>query len=208
MWRTAAASGSLADEVELRQMRFNMDASASSQVVPGKACGTCMMCCKVLHIKELEKPAGVWCRHAVARKGCGIYPERPPICQDFYCQWMRSPDLGPEWKPDKAKFVIYFQPDMALLHVNVDPNFPKAWTKPPFYPAIKRWAIDAAERRQFVLVRIGAHLIAVLPDRDVDMGQVDPAARLIVSRRQGPAGFIYEVEVGHGEAPQGTEQIV
>src|ERR1700719_447449 len=47
------------------------------QLIPGRACGTCMMCCKVPAIEEFAKPPGVWCKHAVSGRGCGIYAERP-----------------------------------------------------------------------------------------------------------------------------------
>src|SRR4051794_3985517 len=54
-----------------------MEIPNQPHLVPGRACGSCMMCCKVPYIKEFEKPAGVWCKHAVAGKGCGIYESRP-----------------------------------------------------------------------------------------------------------------------------------
>ncbi len=159
-----------------------------------------MMCCKVPHIKELNKPPGVWCKHAVAGKGCGIYASRPAACQVFYCSWMLDSNFGPEWKPEKAKFVVWTQSDKSILHIDVDPSFPNAWTKPLFYAQIKKWAVEGAERNQFVFVRIGPRLIAVLPDREIDMGRVDVADRLVVSRQLGPAGVIYDVEVKPGES--------
>ena len=60
-----------------------METSHQPHLVPGRACGTCMMCCKVPYIKEFEKPAGVWCRHAVPGKGCGIYESRPGSIYDL-----------------------------------------------------------------------------------------------------------------------------
>ncbi len=90
-----------------------------------------MMCCKVPYIKEFEKPAGVWCRHAVPGKGCNIYADRPAACRAFYCMWMQDASFGPEWKPEKAKFVVYLQQNGIHLQIGVDPNFPNAWTKPP-----------------------------------------------------------------------------
>ena len=82
-----------------------MEIPSQPHLVPGRACGSCMMCCKVPYIKEFEKPAGVWCKHAVAGKGCGIYESRPGSCQAFYCLWMQDASFGPEWKPEKSKFV-------------------------------------------------------------------------------------------------------
>jgi hypothetical protein len=179
-----------------------MASSASPELAPGKVCGSCMMCCKLPPIREFKKPAGVWCRHAVTGKGCSIYAERPAFCQAFYCGWMRSPSLGPEWKPDRAKFVIGHR-SKNFLGVWVDPSYPDAWTKPPFFAQIKRWAVESAAQEQFVLVRIGARLIVVLPDREVDLGPVDPEAPLAFSREHGPAGPTYDIAVGPMPAQPG-----
>ena len=166
-----------------------MSVPASPQLVPGRECGSCMMCCKVPPIKALKKPPGKWCPHAVFGKGCGIYADRPAVCSAFYCEWMRNPSLGPEWKPDKAKLVVSF-PDIW-----VDPSVPNAWREPPYFTRIKQWAVEGPERGEFVLVRIGPRLIVVLPDREVDLGHVDPEAQLTVSRERGPTGVRYDVEV-------------
>jgi hypothetical protein len=160
-----------------------------------------MMCCKTLTIKELEKPPGVWCRHAVPGKGCGIYENRPQVCRSFYCHWMLNPHLGPEWKPDRAKFVLYGDAPSdgrQLIHVAVDPSFPDAWTKPPYLAAIKKWVTDGAEqdRLVLVLVQIAARFIGVLPDRVVELGKLDPQIPLALSRKRGPMGYIYEIRRG------------
>jgi hypothetical protein len=154
-----------------------------------------MMCCKVPYIQEFEKPPGVWCSHATAGKGCMIYASRPASCQAFYCQWMVDASLGPEWKPDRAKFVLYLQRNGVNLQVSVDPGFPQAWTRPPYYGRLKQWALEGAERGAFVFVRIGARMIALLPDRDEDIGEVGLDDEVMVARRRAPTGFTYEVEV-------------
>jgi len=109
---------------------------------------------------------------------------------------MRNPNLGPEWKPDKAKFVLSFPlPNFPFLDVWVDPGVPDAWTRPPYFTQIKQWAVEGVKHGQFVLVHIGFRLIAVLPDREVDLGHVDPEAQLTVWRERGPTGVRYDVEV-------------
>ena len=179
----------------------NQNATAGEPyLVPGRACGTCMMCCKVPYIKEFEKPAGVWCKHAVPGKGCGIYDSRPGSCRAFYCLWMQDASFGPDWKPEKAKFVTYIQQNGVNMQVAVDPNFPNAWTREPYYGQIKQWAREGAEHGRFVFVRIGPRMIAVLPDREVDLGRVDPQDNITVARRPGPAGVTYEVEVKKGRS--------
>jgi hypothetical protein len=176
-----------------------MKLSASSQAASGKACGTCMMCCKLLRIEELEKPAGRWCRHAVIGKGCGIYEGRPPACQRFFCQWMLDARLGPEWKPDKAKFVLYPYPEMPeVFYVAVDPTFPGAWTKPPFLAAIKNWVLEGAELGRFVMVYIGERGIAVLPDRIVELGRLEQ--NFVLLRDRGPTGKTIDLRIAPGSS--------
>jgi len=47
-----------------------------------------------------------------------------------------------------------------------------------------------------VVVCIGSRLIVALPDREPDLGRVDPEAQIIVLREQGSAGPIYDFKVG------------
>jgi hypothetical protein len=157
-----------------------------------------MMCCKVPEIAEFKKPPGVWCQHAGRGKGCAIYADRPETCRAFYCTWMQDAALGPEWKPDKSKFVIYLQRNGINLQVAVDPAFPNAWMKAPYYAQIKKWAQQGADAGQFVFVRIGERLIAALPDGDRDIGTVAAEDQIVVSRKLGAAGFVYDVEVKRG----------
>jgi hypothetical protein len=161
-----------------------------------------MMCCKVPPIPELGKPAARWCQHAVIGQGCGIYEERPAVCRRFYCAWMMDPALGPEWKPEKAKFVMF--PDhehKELLNVMVDPAFPDAWIRPPFLAAIKGWVASGATLGRFALVHVGRQLTAVLPDRVVDLGIVKP--QFVLLRERDRAGRITELRVQPDEAPAG-----
>ena len=161
----------------------------------GRSCGSCMMCCKVPYIQEFEKPPGIWCRHAVKGRGCGIYAARPSACQAFYCLWMQDASFGPEWKPERSKFVVYVQPNNVNIQVAVDPSFPNAWTKPPYYARMKNWAQEGAEYGRFVFVRIGQRMIVILPNEDREIGEVGLADAIMISRRRGPAGFEYDIDL-------------
>jgi hypothetical protein len=154
-----------------------------------------MMCCKVPAIAEFAKPPGVWCSHAISGKGCAIYADRPGSCRAFYCLWMQDESFGPEWKPEKAKFVVYVQQNGVNLQVAVDPNFPNAWRKPPFYPRIVQWAKEGAEHGRFVFVRIGGRMLALLPDGETDLGLVHAEDDIVVSRQHAAGGPRYQVEV-------------
>jgi len=82
------------------------------------------MCCKVYSIKELNKPAGQWCIHAVRGSGCSIHANRPRSCREFFCSWLIDPNLGPEWKPEVCRFVMSADPAYQALTLMVDPGMP------------------------------------------------------------------------------------
>ncbi len=147
-------------------------AAVERKVVPGRACASCTLCCKVMRIEELVKPAGAWCSHCSVGSGCGIYEARPFGCRAFYCAWMIAKGLGPEWKPDKAKFALFVRNDGARLTAHVDPGSPGAWKREPYYTNFKRWAAEGAHKNPIHLVdvMIGERLIVILPDRDIEFG--------------------------------------
>ena len=143
------------------------------RVVPGRECGTCMMCCKVMAIDEIGKPPGVWCPHIKRGIGCDIYQTRPGECRTYFCHWMVDAKLPDDWKPDRSKFTLAVN---AGGHITafVDPGLPGAWRQSPYYETFRRWAAEGVRARppRVVMVRIGTRGIVVLPDREVDMGTV------------------------------------
>jgi hypothetical protein len=70
-------------------------------LVPGRDCGDCTICCTVMAIDrpEIQKKAGVTCRHC-NDQGCAIYETRPQLCRDFHCGWRQLPILDENWRPD------------------------------------------------------------------------------------------------------------
>jgi len=163
-------------------------AGAESRVVPGRACGSCTLCCKVIAVADFDKAPGVWCPHCVRGKGCGIYETRPTNCRTFFCEWMHTPSLGPEWKPERAKFALVTG-EGGHLTAFVDPGSPGAWRKAPYFETFKRWSLEAARAKppRIVTIRVGARVTIVLPDREIDVGHVGPdeSVRLV----PGPNGI-------------------
>jgi len=152
-------------------------ADLADLVVPGRACGSCTLCCTLIAVEELHKPRSQPCVHCVARRGCGIHATRPDSCRKFICNWLLLEDLGPEWKPEQCNFVLQsvgFSDGSQCLAVSVDPAFPNSWRLPPFYEQIKRWAAKASQQRSggihFVLVQIDNQKIVILPEREIDLG--------------------------------------
>jgi len=92
-----------------------------------RACGDCTLCCKVMAIEELSKPASRWCRHCKPGCGCQIYDSRPGECRDFNCLWLIDQRFGPHWRPNKSKLVLTTSEDG--IEVRCDPTFPDAWAQ-------------------------------------------------------------------------------
>jgi hypothetical protein len=141
----------------------------TDQIVPGRACGTCMLCCKLASIPELDKPANKWCRHAAPGRGCTIYDARPGDCRHFHCGWLVDASMPMDWKPEISKFMIFVAGDGSLT-VMVDPGAPAAWKDPRYYPGIKRVAAQILDSRMMpTMVIVGAKRFIILPERDVEV---------------------------------------
>jgi hypothetical protein len=174
---------------------FGADAVAAPELVPGRSCGPCSLCCKVARVGMLEKPAGTWCPHCAPGRGaCTIHNDRPSECRDFFCAWLRSPELGPEWRPLSCKMVLIRRPHQILLLV--DPAHPAAWRQPPYYDTLKDWARAGvrARPRQQVLVYNRDCITIVLPNKEVDLGVVEAGSRIMVRETQCERGNLRELD--------------
>jgi hypothetical protein len=152
----------------------------------GRRCGTCTLCCKVLTVEELRKPNGEWCPHCVKGRGCAIYSERPNECRRFQCGYLLSPTLGEHWLPARSKLVVALKPDGREMVVHVDPGVPNAWRAEPYYSEIRSMADHAAATAGTVFVQIGRRMIAVFPDREVDLGVVAEDEMIAIHEVTGP----------------------
>jgi hypothetical protein len=168
-------------------------ARVDGMVVQGRACGSCTLCCKVVSVPDFDKPAGKWCQHCRPGNGCGIHALRPFVCRGTYCEWMISKGLGPEWKPERSKFVLFKTNDGRRLTAHVDPGYATAWRATPYYENFKIWAAEAARQdpMHMVDVMVGERLTVVLADRDVEVGVLAPDELVQLSRN---AGGIVSIE--------------
>lgn len=148
-----------------------------NQPAQGRDCGSCTLCCKVYDVPAVESVAGSWCKHCLPGRGCGIHATRPDHCRAFFCLWMTQSFLGPEWKPDKARFVLTMDPATSWLFVQLDPGAPQAWRKEPYLTQLRRWA--AAGNRP-VIVFLNKSATAVLPTHDVPLGTIATDERLVL----------------------------
>ncbi len=132
-----------------------------------KSCGDCGLCCKLMGVTALEKPAGKWCRHFSKAGGCAVYETRPGDCRVFNCLWLLTDALGPEWKPSVAGFVLHSEDGGARLIVESDPARPHDWRREPYQATLRRWAAAGQE----VLVFAGR--------RGVRLGATDSVVRRV-----------------------------
>lgn len=77
----------------------------SAALASGRSCGSCTVCCRVLEIKALDKPAGILCGHNTG-SACGIYDERPEACARWHCLWRKIGALPDELRPDRSGVVF------------------------------------------------------------------------------------------------------
>ena len=169
-------------------------AQFASAPAPGRACGTCTLCCKVFDVPALEKPAGQWCRHCKPGRGCGIHETRPAHCRSFHCLWMTEGWIGPEWKPERSKMVLTIDPGTRFLLVQVDPGNAAAWKREPYYGQLKRWAAASIPQKRHVVVFLNKSATVILPDRDVPLGHIAPDDRIVARERMTATGVTFEVE--------------
>jgi hypothetical protein len=139
----------------------------------GRVCGGCTLCCKLIGVASLAKPAGQKCQHSKHGKGCAIYPNRPHDCRTWACRWIADVDTAGMPRPDRCHYVI----DMAwetihareevdgpsrpitALQVWVDPAFPDAGNA----PELRRFIEHVAEKYGAVtILRFGASTSKVI----------------------------------------------
>jgi hypothetical protein len=142
-----------------------------------KTCGDCTLCCKVMAIEALAKPASAWCPHCKPGRGCQIYADRPAECRSFSCLWLVNDLLDQNWKPNKSRFVLTTSDDG--IEIRCDPGFPDAWRKEPFRSEIRQWALSGETHDVTVVVITGQKMTLVTPDREFDLGVVQPDERIV-----------------------------
>lgn len=83
-----------------------------------RKCGDCQLCCKLVPVPTIDKPAGQRCQHQSRARGCKIYDERPVDCSLYSCQWLTDKTIANLRRPDRSHYVIDPTPD----YIRVQPN--------------------------------------------------------------------------------------
>lgn len=165
-------------------------ASDGDDLVEGRSCDGCTMCCKLLSIDVLNKPRAVWCPHCDKKRGCKIYDSRPEPCRAFYCGWRRIGDLDARWKPSQSKILINYETAHNRIALHIDPDRPDAWRAEPFYSTIKQWARSAEAQGGTLVVWSGRNITVVSPGRDTELGALRDDQFILPVDTPGPGGAV------------------
>jgi hypothetical protein len=87
-----------------------------------------------------------------------------------------------------------------LIAIHVDPSDPTAWRREPFFQQIKTFATKAVDIKQQVAVYIKNRVIVIFPNKEVDVGTMNPGDHLVVRELRGPRGRDWKafIEIGTG----------
>ncbi len=140
-----------------------------------RGCNTCGLCCKIMAIKELRKPAGEWCKYWSKGKGCRIHnkPGYPIECKDFECMYIATKKEIPELFPQKTLAVIAqcnVVPDQRGLGIYKDKRF--EWGNNNFLNLAVRtskqpiWSIQWWDKRGVACNSLASDLISVFTIED------------------------------------------
>ena len=108
-----------------------------------RKCNECTLCCKLLPVAEIRKPANTPCTQQRS-KGCRVYhtDKFPRACRLWNCLWLIDDSIALP-RPDRAHYVLDADPDFVrieghqvlVLQVWVDPRFPNAHRD----PSLRAW---------------------------------------------------------------------
>jgi Fe-S-cluster containining protein len=82
--------------------------AVESQLIAGRDCGSCNVCCVALTIDdpELQKPQGYRCRNTQRDHSCAIYERRPQTCRSFNCSWRQLKWIRDTMRPDISGVLV------------------------------------------------------------------------------------------------------
>lgn len=164
-----------------------MMADGRNAPAAARTCDGCDLCCRTYDIPELGKPMGMPCPLIVAH-GCAIHGSHPKTCQTFRCHWLNQPDLGPEWRPSIAGFVLRLDPDGVTMWVDVDPERAGAWRRPPYFVQIKSWSQAIVGGSGVVVVHDAGGVFVIFPETELFFADPPPRARFRAGYRMGVHG--------------------
>ena len=121
-----------------------------------------MMCCIVLEIEELAKPAGPACPNCV-HPGCAIYAARPQVCRDFECEWLTSRTLPQHFRPDLIGTILMEDSETGEYRAVCAPSRAMSWRAPRVFAHL----VAMAKAGHTVAAKAGLQAWRVFPSGEV-----------------------------------------
>jgi hypothetical protein len=147
-----------------------------------RECSSCNLCCRLLPVPQLNKPAGQRCKHQSFAKGCRVYrtAKFPASCALWNCRWLVNDDCDDLSRPDRSHYVIDVMPDfittrddatgetrnIQVVQIWIDPKHPEAHKD----PALRRYLFRRAEQGIAGLIRFSTRegFVIFAPPFDVN----------------------------------------
>jgi uncharacterized protein len=137
-------------------------------VIPGRTCKGCTLCCSLIPIRELNKPAFQHCPYVAVGKGCTAYSATGPVpcgaARRFDCKWRTDLSLGKHWRPKICGMLVH-SPRFKELLIVCSSRGAKLWSREPYWSEIQAMAKNARERVNgyVLIVRKEGPMLAVNP---------------------------------------------
>jgi len=139
-----------------------------------RQCGSCSLCCRLMPLPDLGKPANVQCKYARHKQTgcCTVHrkPAQPTACQEWTCRWLIDMEMQTS-RPDRARYVVDVLPDfivaiqngeaqrIPVVQIWCDPDHPHAHRD----PKLRAWLEKNAQRmRMAAIVRYGERASSAL----------------------------------------------
>jgi len=121
-------------------------------------CGGCTLCCTLLKIPQLNKPANTPCQHCTG-SDCSIWGAHPVACRKFRCLWYANPSFPEALRPDLCG--VLFEPggDRIML-ANCDLKRPDSWREGIGWAFIDKCLSEGVA----VVVQVGATKHFLIPE--------------------------------------------
>lgn len=131
---------------------------------PNTRCGGCTLCCDLLEVAALNKPANTACKHCDYGVGCSIYGQqvRPFACSAYQCAYLFNASWHESLRPDRCGVVFEpFNEDERLnFTACVSLDRPNAWQEGAAAIAINRMLREGCA----VIVVVGKEKHVLLPE--------------------------------------------
>lgn len=106
-------------------------------------CGGCTLCCDLIEVRALNKPANTKCSQCVEGIGCTVWQERSLACKRFVCLWYANPKFPEALRPDKCGVVFEPLRGRPVLLALTSPDNSDAWRADLPLALIEKFVADA-----------------------------------------------------------------